>query len=80
MVWEPVDVFRDDEMHTFIATVNVSDLEDLRIVAKYIRSHLEGRNIDDVNVRVFGSKDSADLSVFSLQELIHRDSFGFFNR
>ncbi len=71
MVWESVDVFGNYEMHTFIATVNVSDLEDFCIVAKNIGGHLEGRNINDVDIWVFRSKNSADLSVFSLQELVH---------
>ena len=79
MVWEFVDVFRNGKLHSFWTLLDVSDLQNLLIVANYIWCHLERRHIDDIDVRVLWGKNSADLSIFSLKEFVHRDSLGFFD-
>ena len=71
MVREPINVLRDDEMDSLVSTLDIADLENLCVVTEYIRCHLEGRNVDYINVRVLGSEYATDLSVLTLQELVH---------
>ena len=71
MVWEFMDVIWHDDIDSPMRVVNLSDLKDFHIVASDIISKLEGRHIDDIDIRVFDSEHSGDLSVFSLKELLH---------
>ena len=67
-------------MNSFCSTIYIADLKNLRVVTEDVRGHLEWRNVDDINVWVFRSKDSTDLRVLSLQELVHRDTLCLFYR
>ena len=80
MVWEALNVLRDDKLDAFHTVLYVTNLENLSVVSQYIRGHLEGRHIDYVHIWVLSSENAADLGVFSLQELVHGDAFRFFNR
>ena len=80
MVRESFDVLRHNEMDSLVATLNITDLQDLGVVAEHIWSHLEWRNIDNVYIGVFGGENSTDLSIFALEEFVHRDSLGLFDR
>ena len=80
MIRELVDVFRHDEVHSLSTTVDIADFKNLRVIAQNIRGHLEWRNVDDVNVGVFGSEDATDLRIFSLQKFVHRDALRLFYR
>jgi len=71
MVREPINVLRDDEMDSLVSTLDIADLENLCVITENIRGHLEGRNVDYINVRVLGSEYATDLSVLTLQELVH---------
>ena len=71
MVREPINVLRDDEMDPLVSTLDIADLKNLCVITEHIRRHLEGRNVDYINVRVLGSKYATDLSVLALQELVH---------
>ena len=79
MIREPLNVLGHNKVHALIATLNVANLEDLRVVAQHVWGHLEGRNVDNVDVWVLSGKYATDLSVFALQELVHRNAFGLFN-
>ena len=71
MVWEFMNVIWHDDIDSPMRVVNLSDLKDFHIVASDIISKLEGRHIDDIDIRVIDSEHSGDLSVFSLKELLH---------
>lgn len=77
MVRKLFNVFGDDEVHSVGDAILVPYFKDLHIVAQNIWGHLVWRDVDDFNVRVFGGKNPAQLSIFSLQKLLHRDAFHF---
>ena len=80
VVGEPVNVFWHHKVHSLVSTFNVTDLQDLGIVAKHIRCHLERWNVNYIHIGVLGGKYSTNLSIFTLQELVHWNSFAFLNR
>ena len=80
MVWEPIDILWHYEMYSLVSTFDITDLEDLSVVAKHIWCHLERRHIDYVYIWVFCGKNTTDLCIFALQKLVHGDSLSFFDR
>lgn len=66
-----IDIIRCQNIKPTIWVINVSYFKDLHIVTDYIICHLEGRNINYIYIRIFNTKDSTDLSIFSLQKLFH---------
>lgn len=66
MVWEPIDILRHNKVNSLVSALDITDLEDLSIVAKHIWRHLERRHIDYVNIWVFCSKNTTDLGIFTL--------------
>ena len=71
MVRELVNIVRHNNIKLAVRVVNLSNLQDLHVVAYYIVSHLEGRDIYNVHEWVLHCKDPADLCILSLQELLH---------
>jgi hypothetical protein len=71
VIWEFMDIIWNDDIDPPMRVVNLADLKDFHVVASDIISKLEGRYIDDIDIRVFDSEHSGDLSVFSLEELLH---------
>jgi hypothetical protein len=66
-----MDIIWHDNIYSPMRVVDLSDLKDFHVVASDIIGKLEGRHIDYIDIRVFDSKHSGDLSVFSLKELLH---------
>ena len=71
VIGELLDVLRRHEVNSLVAALDVSDLQNLRIVAQHVWGHLEGRHVDDVDVGVLRGEDSADLRVLTLKEFVH---------
>jgi len=82
VVGKLLNIFRHQKLHSLIVWLRqTSDLQNLHIVSEDITSHLVGTNIDNLDVWVFArSKNSADLSVFTLQKLLHAHAFDFIDR
>ena len=79
MSWKFDIVFGYNEVQPWSWVINLSDLYNLHIVSNNIISKLERRNINNINIRVFHAEYSSNLSVLSLQKLLHRHSFHFSN-
>lgn len=77
---ESVDVVWDHDVKSTLRAIDLPDLKDLHVVAEDIRSHLEWSHVNNFDIRIFKTKDTAQLCIFSLQELLHRNSFQLFNR
>ena len=77
MIWELVDIIRDNYVNTALRVFNFTDLQYFHVIPSNIICELERRNVYDIDIRVFDSKNSGYLRVFSLQELFHGDSFEF---
>ena len=75
-----VDVVRHYNVQTTLRAVDLTNLKDLHIIAEHIAGHLEGRDIDHLNVWIFQAEDSTELGVLTLQELLHGDPLEFLNR
>ena len=71
MIREFMDIIWHDNIYSPMRVVDLSDLKDFHVVACDIIGKLEGRHIDYIDIRVFDSEHSGDLSVFSLKELLH---------
>jgi len=72
VVGKLLTVLRDDKLNTRADVVEIANFQDLHVVAGHIRGHLVWRNVDDIDVRVLGCKDPADLGIFTLDKLLHR--------
>ena len=66
-----MDVIWHDDIDSPMRVVNLADLKNFHVVPGDIIGKLEGRYIDDIDIRVFDSEHSGDLCVFSLEELLH---------
>ena len=66
-------------MKSLLRILYFLDLQYLQIVLINFTCKGEGRNIDDVNIRVLKSKYSTDLSILSLLKLFHTQSPHLFN-
>ena len=66
MVGELLNVLGCHEVDSLRSTFNVTDFEDLGVVTEHVGCHLERRHVDNVDIWVFGGKDSADLSILTL--------------
>ena len=66
-----MDIIWHHDIDPPMRVVDFADLKDFHVVPGDIIGKLEGRYIDDIDIRVFDSEHSGDLSVFSLEELLH---------
>jgi len=62
-----------------LCRVDLSDLQNLHVITEDITGHLERCHVDNLNIRVFQTENSAQLCVLSLQELLHRNSLKLFD-
>ena len=74
------DIVWNDDVQSALRVVDISDLQDLHVVANHISRHLKWRDVNDVHVGVPQRKDAAQLRVLSLEELLHRYPLELFNR
>lgn len=79
-MWELQNIFWDNYIKPALRGVDLSDLQDLHVITQHVTRHLERRNVDHLHIWVFEREDPAQLRILSLQELLHRDAFQFFNR
>ena len=73
-------VLRNNNIESFLWSFNFYKFEDLDVVLVNIISQCEGRDIDDIYIRIFYREDSSYLRVFFLLELLYRESLEFRNR
>jgi len=80
MMWESIYIIWNQNVETALGRIDLTNLKDLHIIAEHIAGHLEGRDIDHLNVWIFQAEDSTELGVLTLQELLHGDPLEFLNR
>lgn len=78
-MWELMHIFRDYDVKSGLRVLNLSYFKYLHVVTHHIVSHLERRDIDDIHEGILDTEDAADLSVLTLQELLHGYAFHLTN-
>jgi hypothetical protein len=77
MIREFVDIIRNNNVDAALGVFHLSDFQYFHVITSHIICKLEWRNIYDIDIRIFNGKNSCYLSVFSLKEFFHGDSFEF---